>query len=646
MNRFLITAFLIFAIISYGYNQSYKYGKVSKELLELKECPFEKEAPAMFTISYGQYKSEFMKSEGLLQSFEIKKQIKVFDNMAKSVGSYEYYYYSPEDIESKTKIIKTKGTIYNLIDGKIEETKLPKENIYDERITDNIKKLTINFPKVSASSVLEFDILIQSKIFYYNNWYIQEVFPIAINEFNIIYPDFFNLRFNTLGGIAPIGYEEENKTETIFFFNNRFNFDFKDKYFRFENVKSYQEESFCANESDYFAKIENQLISVQIPNQRFEAIATDYNTFTKKKLEYEDLGKILEQKDCIFEDGVIIDTIKLNKAKEIYKKYQKEIKWNEKKSISCDIKNKKLLKNGVGNIAEINLNYIACLNQNGVKSFPLLLSTRGNGTPHPVYPSPTNFDYIAAISYIDGQYYFSDASSRLPFGYLPLKAINGNSWLLDKQLQQWVQLNNKFSGQKIQQSQITFENKKAKYHITEINKEYAAFSLLEILDKKGETEMFKNFILDKYNTDTISIISKDDKTLKTDVVYSENINDETTILLNPFIDPPFKKNPFNTKTRIANIDFPYLQSFSYIAFINANDNFDFELPKDISFIAANDKLKFTYTSSFDKANNKLSITAQLKVLEQTFLSAQYEEIKMFFENVVNKFNEPIVLKKK
>lgn len=646
MKRFFIYLFLNLAVIPNGYNQIYKFGKVSKELLELKECPFEKEAPAMFTISYGQYESKFIKSEGLLQSFEIKKQIKVFDNMAKSIGTYEYYFYSPEDKSNETKIIKTKGTIYNLIDGQIIETKLPKENIYDEQISDNIKKLTINFPKVSENSVLEFDIIIQSSLFYYNDWYIQEIFPIATNEFKIMCPDFFNLRFNTLGGIAPAEFNEKKRTETLLFGTERLEIDYNDNYFRFENVKSYQKESYCANESDYFAKIENQLISIKFPNGRFEAISTDYNTFTKKYLEYENLGKILEQKDCIFENISFNDTIKLNKAKEIYKIYQKDIKWNEKKSISCEIKNKKLLKNGTGNIGEINLNYISCLNQNGIKSFPLLLSTRGNGTPHPLYPSYESFNYIVAISYIDGQYYFSDASSQLPFGFLPLSAINGKGWLLDKQLQQWIQLNDKFNGQKIQQSQITFENKKLIYNIIEINKEYSAFSLLDIINKKGESELIKNLCSDKYNIDTLFIISKDDKSLKTNTVYSEYINDESTILLNPFIDPPFKKNPFNANTRKANIDFPYLQTFSYIVFIETNENFDYEFPDNINISAVNEKLKFNYTTNFDNMNHKVSITVQLKVSEQTFLAEQYEDIKSFFENVVNKFNEPLVLKQK
>lgn len=646
MKQVFIILLLNISIISDGFCQTYKFGKVSKELLEMKECPFENGAPAMFTISYGEYKSQFFKSEGFVQSFEIKKQIKVFDNKAKSVGTYEYYYYSPEKRSNETKIIKTKGIIYNLIDGNIIETKLPKENIYDEQLTDNLKKLTINFPKVTENSVLEFDIIIQSSIFYYNDWHIQEIFPIAINEFNIIYPDFFNLRFNTLGGIAPAEFNEKKRTETILFGNEKLDIDYKNNYFRFENVKSYQKESFCANESDYFAKIENQLISIKFPNGRFEAISTDYNTFTKKYLEYDNLGKILEQKDCIFESNNLLDTIKINKAKEIYKRYQTDIKWNEKKSITCDIKNKKLLKNGTGNIGEINLNYIACLNQNGIKSFPLLLSTRGNGTPHPFYPSPESFNYFVAISYIDGQYYFSDASSQLPFGYIPSNAINGKGWLLDNQFQQWIPLNNKFNGQKIQQSQITYQNNKLLYNIIEINKEYFAFNLLDILNKKGESELLKNLRSDKYNIDTIYIVKKDNISLKTNTIYSEQIKDETMILLNPFIDPPFKNNPFNANTRKANIDFPYLQSFSYVVFLELNENFDYETPENININAADDKLKFNYNANIDEANHKISITVQLKVLEQTFLAEQYEEIKKFFEDVVNKFNEPLVLKKK
>ena len=106
--------------------------------------------------------------------------------------------------------------------------------------------------------------------------------------------------------------------------------------------------------------------------------------------------------------------------------------WDGYNHYRTDKSGKTLLKEGKGDAGDINLNYIAALNYLGIPTFPVLLSTRGNGTLHPIYPDYSDFNYVVGVSVINEKLVFSDATSDLPFGYLPLRCLNGNGWIVSE----------------------------------------------------------------------------------------------------------------------------------------------------------------------------------------------------------------------
>ena len=61
---------------------------------------------------------------------------------------------------------------------------------------------------------------------------------------------------------------------------------------------------------------------------------------------------------------------------------------------------------------------------------------------HPVYPNYSDFNYVIAVVNIEGKEYFLDATSRLPFGILPVKCYNGQGWKASLSNPDWVNLKN------------------------------------------------------------------------------------------------------------------------------------------------------------------------------------------------------------
>ena len=63
-------------------------------------------------------------------------------------------------------------------------------------------------------------------------------------------------------------------------------------------------------------------------------------------------------------------------------------------------------KKAEGSVADINLKLIAALRNYNIKAYPIILSTRGHGTIHPVYPNYNEFNYVIAGIEIGGKKYY------------------------------------------------------------------------------------------------------------------------------------------------------------------------------------------------------------------------------------------------
>ena len=415
--------------------QQYKYGNVSKALMELKECSFHKEADAMVTYVYGQNTVQYSYSEGFYTILKVKKQVKIFNNEAKDIGNAEFVFYSPKASKGRVKFRGLKGKTYNLTDGKIIETKLHDENIFETQMDNYFKKVSITMPAIQKNSVFEYEYELVSE--YYSNiddWMLQTKYPILYNEFYTSMPKYYNYQINVIGALTPVSditnvYDEMLQTKSTSYSGTigspsleKVNVPFTKRTIKFENIPPLEIEPFMSNISDSQGKITHQLIQINWPGEPLKNIAIDYANITLELLDSPSFGKYLNDGDFI---KSMIDTedkpSQLVLADRVQKAFQQKVKWNGDNHFRAGISGKTLFKDGTGDSGDINLNYIGALNYLGVPTFPVILSTRGNGTLHPIYPDYSDFNYVVALSAIGDKLYFSDASSQLPFGNLPTK---------------------------------------------------------------------------------------------------------------------------------------------------------------------------------------------------------------------------------
>jgi transglutaminase-like putative cysteine protease len=640
--------------------QKYKYGKVTNELLMLNECDFFKNADAMVTYIGGKSEVRYYDNEGFKVDEEVKKQIKIFNSESNDIGNIEFYFYSPKAGSAKVKLRSLKGKTYNLINNKIEETKLLDENIFETQFNNYYKKVTIAMPNMQKNCVFEFEYKLVSD--YYtniNDWNVQENYPVLFNEFYTSVPEYYKYQINIVGGAIPVKDEKSTKSQVINYRvetyneigakyrNEQVNIVYNSRAIVFENVLPVEDEPFTANKADIGAKITHQLIMIQWPNEPVRTFATNYQALNNELLVSETFGKKIKDGDFIKNYiDITDDTSGLVRAEKVYDFFTNKTAWDGYNHYRTDKSGKTLLKEGKGDAGDINLNYIAALNYLGIPTFPVLLSTRGNGTLHPIYPDYSDFNYVVGVSVINEKLVFSDATSDLPFGYLPLRCLNGNGWIVSENGADWINMKNDFSGKRIVQTEITIDENVLNYSTKIQHNNYFAFADLEKIKKSNEDEFLKQLNPEsEFKLDSISILEKKPNLIKFRELFSTEINDENLIYIKPFVHLPYPSNPFKREIRKSIIDFPFMEEYKFVTIITLNDNYTYETPVNLNTMLNENSMSLKYTSSYTASLKKLTIIADLKISKTFYTPEEYPDLKSAFDVMVNKLNEPVVLKK-
>ncbi len=103
------------------------------------------------------------------------------------------------------------------------------------------------------------------------------------------------------------------------------------------------------------------------------------------------------------------------------------------------------------------------------------------------------------------------------------------------------------------------------------------------------------------------------------------------------------ENPFKQEERKYPVDFKYPKSFSSTVIITLPDNYQpVKIPESQRMTLPNNDATFAYIIAIK--GNKLMLNYHLKINKTLFLQADYQNLKTFYMQVINKESEPVILK--
>jgi hypothetical protein len=672
MKFLTITLLFTLWVSQITFAQDYRFGKVSKEEISQKSHPADPAANAAILYRELRTNFEYSQEDGWYTMTEVFERIKIYNNEGFDWATKKVQLYQGSG--SRKEIISgLKGYTYNLTsDGKIDEVKLRNDGIFDEKASKYLEVTKFTMPSITEGSVIEYRYRIKSPFVQNIDAYrFQETIPVDHAYLRFAAPEYLNYKTHQKGWLPfkinkngidrtmSYKYTESAGTSGNVVDRTRTS----DVTFRedisevtISNAPALKEEKYVGNIDNYATSLKFELSYTKFPGDSYNTYTATWEDVSKTVFESSSFGDELTRTNYFEEDidnllqGVSNESEKMMRIFEFVKT---KMTWNSVNGMFSEEGVKSAYKKGEGNVGDINLMLAAMLRYAGLNANPVLVSTKSHGIP--IYPTINGFNYVIA-SVIEGGsiIHLLDATNKLnEINILESKLLNwqgriiaadGNSTWVPLSPKDHAVANTMINASFTDDLSIkgTSKNRFTGHYSMEYRTNYINSSSDDVRKKiekdMGETEVvevqFDN--LDKlyepvelsYNFESFDVV--------------ENISDK--LYFSPMLFMATKENPFKLEQRMYPIDYGYPAKNRLLIAIEVPEGYTVEsLPENVQFGLEDNMASFRYSAS--NTADKIQLSVEFAINEPFLSADSYSGIKQFYELMIAKENEKIVLTK-
>jgi hypothetical protein len=645
----LLTLLTFIVVTLFGQNYSKQFGQVGIDELAMKSNLLDKDAEALVLFDIG--KSYFERREDrFIVVFERSVRLKIFSEAGIKWGQVEIPFYQEGNVLER--VIDIESNTYNLENNLVVKTALNPSNVFDEKLDNswNLKKFVI--PGVKSGSVIEYRYRIESDyLFNLQDWSFQWRIPVLYSEYEVRMIPFYEYTY-LLQGTKSFDFQKSYLSTGVT--KNFGTVSYLDMIHKFvkKNVPAFKDEEFISSINDYIIKLDFQLSKIVNTSGTKVDVITTWDKMIKALLNHESFGRYAKKSENIGGKLPVVNELVGKSEKEkfdcILDYVKSNYSWNNENSMYTSKSPSKFLSDKQGNCADINLFTIGLLNSAGVESYPLLISTRSHGKIKYDYPYTHFFNYVLILSKIDGEEVVSDATDL--FGLndrIPARCINDKGLVIQKDNVIWKVLETTLPSEQVAEYVINVNaDNKFSANIKRSYSEYDALNLRKVLSNGS------NKIREIFGTTELSVIpesviiqnqSVKDKPLTIEYKITSDIRivDEK-MFLNPFLDDVISDNPLKQDNRVYPIDMIYPTRRTFKSTIIIPDGYSLSaLPEAITINDENFEMNYKAT----RTGNTVTIDLDYYFKKSVYPSSDYALIKFYFNNIIKKGFEKIVLSK-
>lgn len=645
----LLTLLTFIVVTLFGQNYSKQFGQVGIDELAMKSNLLDKDAEALVLFDIG--KSYFERREDrFIVVFERSVRLKIFSEAGVKWGQVEIPFYQEGNVLER--VIDIESNTYNLENNLVVKTALNPSNVFDEKLDNswNLKKFVI--PGVKSGSVIEYRYRIESDyLFNLQDWSFQWRIPVLYSEYEVRMIPFYEYTY-LLQGTKSFDFQKSYLSTGVT--KNFGTVSYLDMIHKFvkKNVPAFKDEEFISSINDYIIKLDFQLSKIVNTSGTKVDVITTWDKMIKALLNHESFGRYAKKSENIGGKLPVVNELVGKSEKEkfdcILDYVKSNYSWNNENSMYASKSPSKFSSDKQGNCADINLFTIGLLNSAGVESYPLLISTRSHGKIKYDYPYTHFFNYVLILSKIDGEEVVSDATDL--FGLndrIPVRCINDKGLVIQKDNVIWKVLETTFPSEKVAEYVINVNaDNKISANIKRSYSEYDASNLRKVLSN-GSNKIREIFgATEKFVIPESVIIqnqSVKDKPLTIDykIISDIRIVDEK-MFLNPFLDEVISDNPLKQDNRVYPIDMIYPTRRTFKSTIIIPDGYSVSaLPEALTINDENFEMNYKAT----RKGNTVTIDLDYYFKKSVYPSSDYALIKFYFNNIIKKGFEKIVLSK-
>lgn len=644
MRQFL-TLFLIFSIYTNSIAQTFDFGKVS--ISDFSRTDLDSNANAIVLNEFGRssvFVDDYDNRVKLQHEYHVLIRINNKEGFKKAnfeIPSYKRGSYVRDYFD------ELKAVTYNLENGRIEKTELENKKVFKENYSAYLDLNKFTLPNIKEGSIIEVSYrTLEQDLFNFKTWEFQDDIPKIQSQYIAIIPASFAYNVVLRGPYKLTDQKAEALKEYIFLDGLRM--DCSKLTYTMKNIPAFVEEDYMTSPTNFKSAIYYELESIFYPStgskKTFSKTWKDVDTDLMNEKTF---GGQLKKTDLFKANLATLllptDT-KLEKAKKIYNYINKQIKWNNYLGKYAETGIEKALEKRTGNIGDINLALVTALLAADLEAYPIILSTRRNGTPNGLFPVLSDFDYVIACVDVDGVKYKLDASnSYLPFGELPLQCLNERGRIIySKKSSDWFPLtveessdvNYVLEGALDEQSKIkgklTISSRGNKAFLK--RQHIAKFNSLEEYWEKLDEEM-PNVTLTKssiQNLEEIDQLLIEEFDVIVDVTKQMG---QDILLLAPNIIDRISYNPFKAQERTYPVDMGFKSKTLYSVKLTIPDHYEIvEKPQNASLALPESTAKYRYVTQIN--GNQLEILQSLAFNKPIFSVDEYFSLKELYSRII------------
>ncbi|WP_367773377.1 DUF3858 domain-containing protein [Flavobacterium sp. WC2421] len=651
---------VVFLLFSKSSAQNLEYGKVTNQELQVKVHPLDSTAAAAIIFKKARTYFVYERGNGFYLYHDFNIRFKVYKKEGLKWADFSVIYLNKRE-GFEEEIVKFSNCVtYNLENGELKETPLRTEGNLKTNINKYWNQTLITMPNVKVGSIFQINYTVKSR----NNvrfpvFNFQYEIPVNYAEYQTDIPEVFIYKtlltgYNKVEATSKIVKETES-------FSHKYNqqSDFPYKYqlasYKAENIPALKEEAYIDNIKNYRSSIQHELETTRFPFDGVVDYSMTWDGVAKNIFDYNSFGRELNKDNYLDAYVKALNsnvTTEIDKLETIFKFVQAKMNFDGDYSILTDKGVKKAYKDGTGNTAEINLILIAMLKSAGIKTDPVLISTIQHGVP--VYPNRTVFNSVIAAAEIDGKQILMDASNKYSsVGILPLEDLNWTGRLIKEEgdSQEINLVPDKNSNENVN-IVVALDAQGKMVGQTRIRKtDYVAQRFRE-----STALLTDDKYLEKLESDLGGILIDDYKQVNDDTnsstviesfKFTSNKHCEIIagkIYINPLLFFNTTQNPFVLEKRQMPVYFGYPKTDKY--------NINIEIPKGYKVVSVPQPIKIStansvgsYSINIAYDNDKIQIVIVKEINLAVVPPDLYDALKDFFQKMMEKQNEKIVLTK-
>src|SRR5574344_295065 len=651
----LLAALLLCVAVSYSQNKdNFKFGKATDEEVKMTQYPLDNAASAVILYESGINYISYDYRKGFIRSFEVVRRLKIFKDEGKNYADVSISYrMTPGGDEF---ISNLEAYSYNAENGKVIKTKIGRDNITTEKVSNTLFRQKFSIPNVKRGSVIEYKYTVNSDFFWeVPDWYFQGSIPVKESYFEVDIPEYFKFRKNMQGSYPIDAQTRQNAKSVSLGGGDALTYQENAYTFRALNLPAMREEPLVWCPEQYYSAVFFEMTTLSIPGETIKDLSNTWPTVDNNLKDDDEFGPYVKM-NTPYKDYV--DSLKTKsldeytKMRDICMHIKRDVAFN--KNVSIYSKGPKdAARKKTGNSADINFLVKSALDYAGFTTDIILVKSLIEGELNILRASADELSsFILRIHLSDGKYAYFDASSK----YGDINIISPDLMVKTGRIykdpsQQWIDLTEISSGSARFSANINVDsegNAKGTY-IRSMNNQLATSFQNKYHSYNSESEYINYLSKDlKLNVKKLTVEPKD--TISTRAVAMIDFEKQfdtagDIIYINPFIETFLDETTFNSPERKFPIEFPYPYKFTYITTVTIPDGYTIDdCPKSIKFLFSESALEAAFY--FQVQENKIIVKHTFNLGNSAIQATNYEKLRDFWQKTCAMYKSVIVIKKK